>query len=280
LLDLDILLLYNKCLESGGQMAQQDLKEKTVRELRTMAKRAGIAAKGDWKKEDFIKALSPKKKSSAKPGNTAKTAKKTVTRKPAAKNSTAHKTAGKPAVKKSVKKTSAAKAKSALRKAPPKKTPWPASGAVSLKPHPGQVPAPLPAEYREDKIVTMPVTPGRIYVYWEIPEYKLVKCKGSLNLKVFDKKTDSFFYTPVSGRIGESFVNINPDSDYSIKIGIIDCKGEFVNISQSEPSVSDIHTVLTSEWHPGEILSGEQPEMTERALPEEFFEMPGPLSSY
>lgn len=265
-------------------MAKQYLREKTVRELKTMAKRAGIAAKGDWKKEDFIKALSPKKRSSAKPGNTVKTAKKTAKGNPAAKSGAAHKTAGKPAVKKSVKKASAEKTKSSLRKAPLKKPPRRTSGPVPLRPYPELVLPPLPAEYREDKIVTVPVTPGRIYVYWEIPEYKLSISKGSLNLKVVDKKTNAFFYTPVSGRIGESFVNINPHSDYAIKMGIIDCKGEFVNISPSGPSVPEINAGITSEWYPEDMPACEQPEMTgpaqDSVLPEEFFEVPGPISSY
>src|SRR5208337_3021029 len=170
-------------------MAKQDLGEKTVRELRTMAKRAGIAVKGYWKKEDLVKVLSLKKKPTAKP----------------------------------------AKPKSVLRKVPPKKTPLTDFTSAAVKLPPELVLPPLPDEYFGDKIVSMQVTPRRIYVYWEVPEDRLVKYKGSLNLKVLDVNANNFFYAPVSGRIGESFININPDSDYAVEIGIIDSKGEFVN---------------------------------------------------
>jgi hypothetical protein len=132
------------------------------------------------------------------------------------------------------------------------------------------------------------VTPGRIYVYWEVPEDRLVKYKGSLNLKVLDVNANYFFYAPVSGRIGESFININPDSDYAVEIGVIDSKGEFVKIIQPEStSVTEVHSEMPAEGSPAEIPVRERPEMTGpaqnkggAALPEEFFEMPEPVSSY
>jgi hypothetical protein len=259
-------------------MAKQDLGEKTVRELRTMAKRAGIAVKGYWKKKDLVKVLSSRKKSAAKPSKPVKPAKKARSRKTEDKKSVVHKAAGNQVIKKSVKKTQTAKPKSVLRKVPPKKTPLTDFASAAVKPPPELVLPPLPAEYFVDKIVSMQVTPSRIYVYWEVPEDRLVKYKGSLNLKVFDMNANYFFYAPVSGRIGESFININPDSDYAVEIGIIDSKGEFVNIIQPE---STAFAGVRSE-----MPACEQPEMTgpeqkgEVALPEEFFEIPGPVSSY
>ena len=259
-------------------MEKQDLGEKTVRELRTMAKRAGIAVKGDWKKEDLVKVLSLKNKSAAKSTKPASTAKKTPSGKTEDKKSIARKAAGPQVIKKSVKKTRTAKPKSISRKVPAKKTPLADFTSAAVKPPPGLVLAPLPAEYFGDKIVSMQVTPRRIYVYWEVPEGRLMKYKGSLNLKVLDVNANYFFYTPVSGRIGESFININPDSDYAVEIGIIDSKGEFVNIIQPE---STAFAGVRSE-----MPACEQPEMTgpeqkgEVALPEEFFEIPGPVSSY
>ncbi|MGO9014865.1 MAG: DUF4912 domain-containing protein [Dissulfurispiraceae bacterium] len=256
-------------------MAKQDLEEKTVRELRTMAKRAGIAVKGDWKKADLVKVLSLKKKPAVKP---AKPAKKTPPRKTEDKKSIAHKAAGNQIIKKPVKRTQAAKAKSVSLKALPKKAPLPDFVSVALKPPPELVLTPLPAEYSGDKIVSMQVNPGRIYVYWEVAEDRLVKYKGSLNLKVVDTKDNYFFYTPVSGRIGESFININPDSDYAVEIGVIDYKGEFVNIMQPESTaVTEVYS---------ETPASGQSEMTghaqrgEVALPEEFFEVPDPVGSH
>ncbi len=265
-------------------MAMQDLREKTVRELRTMARRAGIAVKGDWKKEDLVKVLSLKKKSAAK---SPKPAKKAPPGKAGDKKSIAHKAAGNQVIKKSLKKAQTAKQKNVLLKSPPKKSPLIDSTAAAVKPPPELVLPPLPAEYGGDKIVSMQVTPGRIYVYWAVSEERLVKYKGSLNLKVLDMKGKNFFYAPVSGRIGESFININPDSDYAVEIGVIDYKGEFVHIMQTaSTAVIKVHSEMQAEGPPGEIPACEQPEMTgpaqkgEVALPEEFFEVPEPVSSY
>src|SRR5208337_3349381 len=158
------------------------------------------------------------------------------------------------------------------------KTPLTGFASAAVKPPPELVLTPLPAEYGRDKIVSMQVTPGRIYVYWEVAEERLVKYKGGLNLKLLDMKENCFFYAPVSGRIGESFININPDSDYAVEIGIIDSKGEFVNIIQPESTAfAEVRS---------EIPACEQPEMTGPgqkggvALPEELFEIPGTVSSY
>src|SRR5208282_2840085 len=199
-------------------MAKQDLEEKTVRELRTMAKRAGIAIKGDWKKADMVKVLSLKKKPAVKPAKpakktkpvkppkVAKSSKKPLSRKTEDKKSIAHKAAGNQIIKKPVKRTQTAEAKSVSLKALPKKASLPDLASVAVKPPPELVLTPLPAEYCRDKIVSMQVDPGRIYVYWEVAEDRLVKYKGSLNLKVVNTKDNYFFYTPVSGRIGESFI--------------------------------------------------------------------------
>ena len=239
-------------------MAKQDLGEKTVRELRAMAKRSGIVVKGYLKKNDLVKALSLKKKSAAKPSKPVTPPKKTPSRKIEDKKSIAH-----------------------------NKTLLTDFASAEVKPPPELALPPLPAEYFGDKIVSMQVTPGRIYVYWEVPEDRLVKYKGSLNLKVLDVKANYFFYTPVSGRIGESFISINPDSDYAVEIGIIDSKGEFVNIIQPEStSVAETHSEMSGEGPHGEIPAREWGEMTgpaqkgEAALPEEFFEIPEPVSSY
>src|SRR5208337_2784582 len=88
-------------------MAKQDLQKKTVRELRTMAKRAGIAVKRDWKKEDLVKVLSSSKKSAAKPAKPTKKTKlpkKSSSRKTEDKQSIAYKKTGNKATKKSLKK--------------------------------------------------------------------------------------------------------------------------------------------------------------------------------
>lgn len=200
-------------------MAKQDLKGKTVAELREMAAGRGIVAGKSWRKKDFLKALSRRKKARAQAA------------------------------------------------------PLPA----------------LPPGYGEDKVVSMPVSPRRIYVYWEVPEDRLEKFKGSLNLKISDVKTNSFFYTPVSGRLGESFININPESDCTVELGVIDLSGRFVNVVQS-PEASGMKAPASGS-SPGSAMSTKEPLTCEHqpgdngpggetALPDEFFEMPEPVSSY
>ena len=200
----------------------------------------------------------------------------------------------------SSKKKSAAKTSKPAKKAKPatktKKTPSrktedkkiiPHKAAGNQEPPAKLVLTPLPAEYRGDKIVSMQVTPRRIYVYWEVAEDMLVKYNGSLNLKVLDMKENNFFYAPVSGRIGESFISINPGGDYSVEIGVIDPRGEFVNIIHPESTaVTAAHPEMRADWPRGEIPDCERPETSvqaqevEPALPEEFFEVPEPVSSY
>lgn len=241
-------------------MARQALQAKTIQALRKMAKNKGIAARREWKKKDFVKALSPKKAAGSRPAKSAerKPAKKTIVRKQA--------------VSRAAKKRAA----TAGRPVPP-----------AVKPPIKTLP-PLPSEYRnDDRIVSMPVTPARLYVYWEIPQNRLAALSGSLNLRARDVKTDSFFYTPVSDRIGESFININPGVNYSIEIGIINNRGEFVNVSRPEPAAAP--EALTGmpgrPQEPRDFSEVRQsPEIAEpaqeRALPEEYFETQGPVSSY
>ena len=273
-------------------MAKQYLGEKTVRELRAMAKRAGIAVKGDWHKDDLVKVLSLEKKSEAKAvkpvkkTKQAKTARKNPSGKTVDKKRIPHNAAGGQVIKKSLKKAQTAKQKNVSLKAPPKKSPLTDFAPETVMPPP-EVLTPLPAEYGGDKIVSMQVTPKRIYVYWEVPEDRLVKYKGSLNLRVLDMEEKNFFYTPVSGRVGEAFIDISPGSDFAVEIGIIDYKGEFVNIIQTESTaVTNVHSEMQVERSPGEIPACQQPEIIgeaqkcELALPEEFFEMPGPISSH
>ncbi len=236
-------------------MAKQELRAKTIQELRKMAKTKGLVARRDWKKKDFIKALSSKKVSG---GQVAKPVKGNQVKKTAAKKRAVSKTAKKPAGH---------------------------TAPQSVKPLAELGLHPLPAEYHDDRIVSMPVTPGRLYVYWEIPENKIIENKGSLNIKALDMNTNSFFYTPVSGRIGESFIAINPDSDYSIEIGVINSQGEFVNISQvgSISGIPEVHTWTPTDGPAEDIPSCKQPETTgqapQGALPEEFFKTPGSINS-
>ena len=385
-------------------MGNRDLKAKSISELRAMAKKAGIAAKREWGKEDFIKALSkkdlkskpgkpapkkpkakktapkkppvkkaakpapkaakpePKAKTTAKPKTVAKPAKPS-TRKPLSKaaqkpaskpkpldqltvaelrslagelriplagisrKADIMKAIGAPAARKEIKLIPKEKPERAIRKSSPKPK---AASAEKTAARPASIPAPAeekkveparpvpplkerpaakgmpkaaeekaasvapapPAqrekipivvepfpepkshhvEYDGDKVVSMPVTPRRLYVYWEISEETMAGKKGSFNIKITDIRVNSFFYMPISERIGEYFINVSPEGEYSIEVGLINHKGEFVNLAQlqqpEQPAV------------PAGETPGEPKKAEESGLPEEFFETPESIASY
>lgn len=318
-------------------MKKQELLGKGIADLRTLAKQAGITAKRDWKKDDFIEALSGKKAPRIKqaktitkaPAPAKKTApKKVTTKKPAAKKTeqvkekktapekaiTIKKPApGKAASKKAeTKKTAKVAKKTAVAKAAPKKEAKKAvkkapvttkKRAATVKKTPKTVKAvkkqlALPSEYKEDKIVSMPVSPGKIYTYWEITEDVMSQYRGSLNLKISNLATKAFFYLPISERIGEQFITVNADSEHIVEAGVINYKGEFVRIVQPRsvkipepPPLSlmgisgapeALELIILAE---GIMLPKIRREEAQGAfesviLPEEFFLVPTTVSSY
>ena len=143
--------------------------------------------------------------------------------------------------------------------------------------------SPTPAGQSRNKIVSMSVTPKRIYVYWEISGPAISKHRGSLNLKVTASPQNVSFYLPVSERIGEHFINVSPGKGYTIEIGVINLKGKFEKISQSQPVTTPVATVQSREIPCisgpfGSAKSSDSGE-TER-LPDEFFEIPESVSQY
>lgn len=120
---------------SSGEemMATKDLDSKTVTELKTIAKKAGISIKSSWKKADIVKALAGAKSSGSakksvskkKQSATKKTAsKKTQVRKASKKSTRKVKKAARKAVKKAAPKTAVKKtAKKTLKKIQKKTSP-------------------------------------------------------------------------------------------------------------------------------------------------------------
>lgn len=215
----------------------------TVAELKALAKELAVPLTAGAKKADIIKAL------------------KTAERAPAAKKAALEKPA--PAARK---KTAAPKAKKAapLRKrvkAVVAKTPKSPASPVKKKravaPQHPQSKEPLFKELpkllekpeeptalepgREDRIVTMTVAPRRLYVYWEVAEATVMRHPGNLNLKISDLKGGETFYLPIDERVGEYFITVAPDTEYSAEVGVIDRAGKFVTmipLQKSRPSIA------------------------------------------
>lgn len=261
------------------------------------------------KKKISEKKSVPAKKNPLKTKTTAKSAKKTVAKKvkiksekqPLKKSAVKQKgkavvkaaktTAAKPVpqrtAKKPIKKASAAAVITTAKK-PVKKLaaiagkPVKALIKAQKKPLRGEY-SPTPAGQPKDKIVSMPVTPKRIYVYWEVSEPAISRHKGSLNLKVVASPQNVSFYLPVSERIGEHFINVSPGKGYTIEIGVINLKGRFEKISQSQPVATPVATVQPREipcisGHSGSDKPSDFGEADR--LPDEFFEIPESVSQY
>ncbi len=289
--------------KAPGKEAAKPLELLTIAELRALAKELKITPAGGQRKADIIAAISKTRVKDTEPPAPAAEVKSPVAKPvPEAMIAKREKVTS-PGPRKNSKAAALAplsKSEHVLPKATEamvkelKKSPVqePATPAGVIKKPKGPVPAELPApsaaetttkddeqkmaatpslaECDRNKIVSMPVTPRRIYVYWQISEDMIAGYKGSLNLKVLDLKTNAFFYVPISERIGEHFIEVSPDAEYAIEAGTINYNGEFINMA-----------LLAHAKAAAPASVPEKPEVPdEGTLPEEFFETPESVSSY
>jgi len=243
--------LLKKAEKLTEKEIKKPLEELTIAELKTLAKELDIALKSGLKKADIIKAISK-----------TKAEKKPMLEKPKKKVAKKEKVV---ATKKAVKRV-------AVAKKPFGKPPEASEEPLKAVEIPAEMP-PLPIGYGENKLASMPVTPRQVYAYWEITEDTISKYEGSLNLKVINTKTNAFFYTPISERIGEQFISVSPAAEYTVELGVINYKGEFVRILKSLPVETPVSGMTTKE-------AKEEKEAEGTELPEEFFETPESISSY
>ncbi|TAN42872.1 MAG: DUF4912 domain-containing protein [Nitrospirae bacterium] len=223
-------------------MTKKELAEKDIKELRSLAKKAGITAKRDWTKTTFAEALFRK---SAKPA-AKKTTKKIVDKKKAPdrakktkpKNGPKTRPKAKPETKKDGKKSKT----SVTKKTTTKKAPEPRKKKVvrkELKPAISKRPAVKKTTKKslpkrdENIVMVMTVSPERIYAYWEISEESFSKHEGSLYLKVIDIKSKDSFLVPVSDRVDEHFIAVRPGGFYVVEIGAVGKNGFFSAIESS-----------------------------------------------
>ena len=230
----------------GKAPAAKPMEQLTIAELRKLAGELGISLTGKTRKSDIIAAFRRAKTGKDIPPEP-------VRRKPAAKKE-------KPGPEK----------KPGAPPAEKKKTVAVPGGVSPQAAEAAPASEPPTAGYDGDRVMSMPVTPRRLYVYWELSEDTVARYRGSLNLKVLDVKTNAFFYVPISERIGESFINVSPEGEYAIEVGVINYDGEFINLVQLMPAEI-----------PGAGDEGESvPPEEGGGLPEEFFRIPGTASSY
>jgi hypothetical protein len=301
-------------------MKIKDLDSKGMSELRTLAKEAGITARRDWGKEDFIKALSGK---TGRLPKAIKPVKKTrppktpdVKKTSSAKRNTVSDSVKKTAPKKTLSKhlSTAVRLRKSLKTAPltPAESAATVSGRGPVVKTSGKHSIPdeikqwkprvvstvkklvVPedksavdaraAGYGKERIVAMAVTPEKLYTYWEIPTKAVSTRRGSFNIRVTNVDSGESFFMPVSGRIDEVFINVQPDGCYKVEIGLINKKGEFELIVQSPE-------VFTARVQPSSVRTRKGgvdvrdaayagiPEAVEE-FPAEFFQTGETASSY
>lgn len=214
-------------------MTKKEIAEKNIKELRSLAEKAGIAAKRGWNKNDYVEAISKK---SAKPAAKNKT-KKTTDKKKAI--VFIKKT--KPKTKKEEKKSKPSKL-AATKKTIIKKEPLPhkkkivrkqIKTKISKKPAARKTIKKSLPKQDENIVMVMTVSPERIYAYWEISEESFAKHEGSLNLKVIDIKSREAFLVPISGRVDEHFIAVKPGGFYVVEVGVVGKNGLFSAIESS-----------------------------------------------
>ncbi|MDX9715006.1 MAG: hypothetical protein RBT37_06230 [Dissulfurispiraceae bacterium] len=116
----------------------------------------------------------------------------------------------------------------------------------------------------QNSITAMMASQNQLFVFWNIVENAL----RSLNLKVVDTATGSFFYVPVWGMTAEQIVGVRPGCIYSVEIGTISGTGRFRRIATAKaPKTAAEHVKIKT--------------LKERVkLPARFFRTPLPKGSY
>lgn len=278
-------------------MKNKELEEKTVSELRTVAKKAGIALKTTRKAEiidEIIKSVKKAKasKPKTKPKPKAKIATKKVL-KPKVKakpKKTVKLKAVKPVKpKKAVKpKVVPAKPKKPVKPKvipvkplppmPPKPVPIPKKPAPKIakpKPAPPRVFPALPisnfsTEYSMDTVIALTLEPKKVFIYWEVTENTLKRLDGELILRVYDvtgiadpAKSISSFDISIQ-RIGSVYIEVMPEREFIMETGILKQR-VFRRISRS----NRVSTPLVTPLIEGATV-----------LPERYYEVtPGGLGS-
>ncbi|MEW5744988.1 MAG: DUF4912 domain-containing protein [Nitrospirota bacterium] len=208
---------------------QWPMEKLTVAELKALAQALKVPLKSGYRKADIIKALRmPKTPAKIPLGKGVSGRKRVSSALKDRKEPAPALRKGKPARAAAAGKAAGMTAPRVLRKpASVKKEPLFRELPKLMEKPP--VEAPLPRS-GEDKIVTMTVTPRRLYLYWEVSEETVARRPGNLNIKIVEMKKGDAFYLPVDERIGEYFVTVSPEGEYTAEIGVIDRKGEFVTM--------------------------------------------------
>jgi len=99
----------------------------------------------------------------------------------------------------------------------------------------------LPEEYGENSIALMTVDPRKLFIYWEVKGDTLARYEGTINVRIYDvtnvdfdgTNANSYLDIPVSQRIGNWYIDVVPEREYIVDIGIKDPSGVFISVARS-----------------------------------------------
>jgi len=133
----------------------------------------------------------------------------------------------------------------AKRVVPPKKAAPERTKTVSFYEKEERYP-PLPVdilseEYGEDSIALMIVDPKKLFIYWEVVEDTFKKHEGILKIRLYDitgvdfdgMVVTSYADIAIQDRIGNLYLDVDPEKQFIADIGVIDSEGYFVIVARS-----------------------------------------------
>lgn len=130
---------------------------------------------------------------------------------------------------------------STVRKKSDKKSKVKLKKEVETKPY---IPTPagvLPEEYGEDAIALMTVEPRKLFIYWEVSKDTLLVHRGDIALRLYDvtgidfdgENANSYIDLTLYKRVGDLYMDVQPESEYIADIGVKDHTGSFTTIARS-----------------------------------------------
>lgn len=99
----------------------------------------------------------------------------------------------------------------------------------------------IPEEYGEDAIAIMTVEPRKLFIYWEVSKDTLLVHRGDIALRLYDvtsidfdgENANSYIDLTLYKRVGDLYIDVQPEREYIADIGVRDRTGSFTTIARS-----------------------------------------------
>ncbi|MGB9715523.1 MAG: DUF4912 domain-containing protein [Thermodesulfovibrionales bacterium] len=112
---------------------------------------------------------------------------------------------------------------------------------VEAKTYPPTPAGVIPEEYGEDAIAIMTVDPRKLFIYWEVSKDTMLVHRGDIALRLYDvtgidfngENANSYIDLTLYKRIGDLYMDVQPEREYIADIGVKDRTGFFTTIARS-----------------------------------------------